>query len=237
MTMILNEPVQCGHCKKTTEHPVLMSTNAFGYSDLDLRPPEMQRSTMNTWLQLCPGCGFCAPELSEVPADPAVLVSEPYRAALQATEFPALARRFLAYALAHESSDPAQAAQSFLQAAWACDDAGQVEQAVEARRRSATWFRRCQPFADDEAGITQWVVLVDVLRRSGQFAEAAAECQGALASPGARDMIREVLEYQQRLIAEADPGAHDLSACAPETQPESEADHATRPGGSRGARG
>jgi hypothetical protein len=56
-------------------------------------------------------------------------------------------------------------------------------------------------------------VLVDVLRRCGQFDEASAECQAALASPGATGVIRKVLEYQQRLISGADTWAHDLSEC------------------------
>ncbi|MDR7422867.1 MAG: hypothetical protein QN174_03495 [Armatimonadota bacterium] len=168
---------------------------------------------MDTWLQLCPKCGYCAPDLSQPPPDPAVLRSEVYRAALRAAEFPELARRFLAFAVAAGPSDPATAALAYLQAAWVCDDAGQPEQAVESRRQSAAWFRRCKPFAATSHGAVMGAILVDVLRRSGQFAEASSECQAALASPGATGVIRKVLEFQQRLIGGSDAGPHSLSEC------------------------
>jgi hypothetical protein len=190
-----------------------MSTTTFGSPDLDLRPPEMQRSTMGTWLQLCPHCAYCAPDISQPPADAQVLRSEPYRAALQREDFPELARRFLAYAVASGPSDPAVAAQAFLQSAWVCDDAGLPEQATESRRRAAEWFRRGKPFADDEQGFATGAVLVDVLRRCGQFAEASSECAALLAAQGATGVLRKVLEYQQRLIARADIGAHGVSEC------------------------
>lgn len=213
MTMIDSNSVRCGNCGAVSEHTVLMSTNAFGSPDLDFRPPEMERSTMDTWLQLCPKCGYCARVLSKAPTDPAVLRSEAYLAALRAAEFPELARRFLAFAVASGSLEPAVAAQAYLQAAWVCDDAGQPEQAAESRRQSAACFRRCKPFPGDEDGAGMGAVFVDVLRRSGQFADAAAECQAVLARPRATGVIRKVLEYQQRLIGSADIGAHVLSEC------------------------
>ena len=213
MTMLASDSVRCGNCGASSEHTVLMSTNAFGSPDLDLRPPEMKRSTMDTWLQLCPQCGYCAPDLSQSPADPAVLRSAAYRAALRSADFPELARRFLAYALTAGVSDPAAAAHAYLQAAWVCDDAGRGEQAAKCRRQSAAWFRQCKPFASDEQGVGTGAVLVDVLRRGGQFAEATGECQAALASPAATGVIRKVLEFQLRLVASADTGAHEVSEC------------------------
>jgi hypothetical protein len=213
MTSFDNYNVECGNCGASSAQMVLESTNAFGSPDLDLRPPEMQRSTMDTWLQLCPVCGYCAPDLSQTPADRAVLHSDVYRAALQSADFPELARRFLAFAVAAGSSDPATAAHAYLHAAWVFDDAGHPEQAAESRRQSATWFRRCTPFPEEERGAAMGAVLVDVLRRCGQFAEASAECQTVLASPAAVGTIRKVLEFQHRLILGADTRAHELSQC------------------------
>ena len=65
MTTWYHQDVKCHHCGRKSQHNVLGSTNAFGSPDLDLRPPEMQRLTMEGWLQLCPHCGYCAPDLSE----------------------------------------------------------------------------------------------------------------------------------------------------------------------------
>jgi hypothetical protein len=210
MTMLDRENVRCGNCGASSDHSVLMSTNAFGSPDLDLRPPEMHRSTMNTWLQLCPSCGYCAPDLTQTPSDKAVLQSEAYHAALRAEGFPKLARRFLAFAVATGQSDPATTARGYLQAAWVCDDYGRHEQADECRRQAAAWLSRCKPFPGDETGSGMMAVLVDVLRRSGQFAEASAECRAGLASPATTSAIREVLEYQQQLIECQDTKAHML---------------------------
>ena len=216
MTLVARIDVPCGHCGQTSEQAVLRTTNAFGSPDLDFRPPEMRRSTMDTWLQLCPHCGYCAADLSQPPADAAVLQSEPYRMALQRQDVPELARRFLAYAVASRPSDPAGAARAFVHAAWVCDDAGRVEQAAECRQRAAEGFRRCKPFADNEQDFVTGAILVDVLRRCGQFAEASSECVALLAAQGVPGVLPKVLQFQQRLIAQADTGVYriaDTGAC------------------------
>lgn len=38
---------KCAVCGKESEQITLASTNTFGSPDLDLRPPEMKRSTMS----------------------------------------------------------------------------------------------------------------------------------------------------------------------------------------------
>ncbi len=63
MTIIDQFEKKCQVCGKTSMHPVLMSTNSFGYPDLDLRPAPMQRDTMDTWLDECPHCGYVASSL------------------------------------------------------------------------------------------------------------------------------------------------------------------------------
>ena len=61
----MNVESVCYVCGKMSEQMVLVSTNQFGYPDLDLRPPEMERSTMDWWIEECPHCGYVAPDLSE----------------------------------------------------------------------------------------------------------------------------------------------------------------------------
>ena len=57
--------VTCRVCKKKSEQIILTSTNSFGSPDLDLRPPEMQRSTMCFWVQRCPSCGYVASSIDD----------------------------------------------------------------------------------------------------------------------------------------------------------------------------
>jgi hypothetical protein len=211
MTLLDWKNVRCANCGKSSEQTVLESTNAFGSPDLDLRPPEMQRSTMETWLQLCPSCGYCAPDITQAPSDSSILQSQGYQAALQNHQFPELVRRFLAYAVALEPSESAGAAQAYLQAAWVCDDGGLVDQARECRQRACARFRALQPLTDTERGVTTGAVFVDVLRRSGQLHEAASECRALLSYRSATPVHRTVLEYQQQLIAQGDTSAHTVS--------------------------
>ncbi len=213
MTTLATHVFSCGLCGESSEYTVLLSTNAFGSPDLDLRPPEMQRSTMHTWLQLCPHCGYCAPDISTAPADALAYRAQEYLAALNREDYPDLARRFLAYAHAAGASDPASAGHAFLHAAWVCDDAGRRHQSAECRKWAAECFRRCKPFSHSDEGLGTGAVLVDVLRRCGQFEEASAECAALVAVPGATGVLRDVLQFQQGLIAKADLGVYLVSDC------------------------
>ncbi len=210
MTMIESKSVRCGHCGKSSKHMVLMSTNEFGSPDLDLRPPEMQRSTMDTWLKLCPACGYCAPNLSQPPADPAVIQSKAYRDALGATDFPELARRFPSVRRGHRAVGPRHDGSSLLASRVGVRRRRTPEQAAESRRQSAAWFQRCKPFSGDEEGASMGAVLVDVLRRCGEFGEASAECQATMASPGARASSDKCWSISSSSSTVGTPGARTL---------------------------
>jgi hypothetical protein len=56
-------------------------------------------------------------------------------------------------------------------------------------------------------------VLVDVLRRAGEFDRAVAECDALLACRQATGILRQVLEYQRRLAAGGDATAHRVEEC------------------------
>ena len=66
MTRIRDVKLKCAVCGKNSQQKRLLSTNIQGFRDLDMRPPEMERSTIDTWVQRCPFCGYCAPEISEL---------------------------------------------------------------------------------------------------------------------------------------------------------------------------
>ena len=63
MTTLAYEDIKCSHCGTVAEQLVCNSTNEFGARDLDLRPGEMLRSTMHTWMQSCVSCGYVAASL------------------------------------------------------------------------------------------------------------------------------------------------------------------------------
>jgi hypothetical protein len=211
MTTYGHRLIKCGNCGRRRLQKVLTSTSSFGSPDLDLRPPALERLTMDCWLQLCPKCGYCAPDLSVAPEDAAVYQSKRYRDALARQDLPGLARRFFAYAHALDPANPAAVGWAFLQAAWVCDDDGLAAEATACRELSADWFLRCTPFTGDEENLTTGAVLVDVLRRAGRFAEASSECEALLALRDVEDELRQVLQFQSRLIAKGDRDRYTMS--------------------------
>ena len=62
MTTIFEEENHCSVCGSKSVQAVIRSTNTMGPPDLDTRPAEMERSTINYWIQTCPSCGFCYPD-------------------------------------------------------------------------------------------------------------------------------------------------------------------------------
>ena len=67
MTQIFPILTTCPICENEFEIIQLASTNQMGSPDLDLRPPEMARSTMDTWTHECPKCGYVASDFNQTP--------------------------------------------------------------------------------------------------------------------------------------------------------------------------
>jgi len=211
MTTYFQKSVKCVNCRTSSEHHLLGSTNASGSADLDLRPPEMRRSTMRAWLQECPRCRYIAPSLEGATGDLSIVASAAYRAILTDHRFRDLAKRFLAHSLFSIHSDPLSAGLDRLHAAWVCDDSRQTALATECRMMAAECFAKLVPFADSVEGLTHGAVMVDVLRRAGQFDWAAALCDELLVLQNAQDLLRQVLEYQGQRIAARDVGGYTIA--------------------------
>jgi hypothetical protein len=215
MTAMQQEPVTCGLCGQTSEQWVLTSTNAFGSPDLDLRPPEMQRSSMAFWLQECPECGYCTPDLSEECPENLrdLIASVGYRSQAFDPQYPELANRFLRSAMLIEAQgDLLTASHQVLCAAWDCDDHPSPASARAARSQAADLMKKgleaanLGPAQRDSAEM----VLVDVFRRCGRFAAAKGLCDTLLArvlDPN----LRAVVTYQVELIGREDMARHRIS--------------------------
>lgn len=216
MTTYSSKNVNCAHCGRGSEQTGLTSTNAFGSADLDLRPPEMQRSTMSVWLQECPNCGYVAYNLAQKSAGMSMVGGKLYNGWREDRRFPSLARRFLAHAQLFVESDPRLASHSQLCAAWICDDARYTIPARECRLLAATSMARLQPFENSEEGITVGAVYVDILRRAGEFPQAAQEVQILTRLSHCRGALREVLDFQEQLIKKQTTAAYKISDCVSE---------------------
>ena len=162
MTTIMPLPVKCPVCENEFEIYVLGSTNAWGAPDLDLRPPEMQRSTMDKWVHECPSCGYVTPDFNqstEITSD--FLKSDSYKSCDDLNFNHSLAERFYRqYLIASSNSDKFHA---LLHCAWVCDDTDDEKNAQLMRRKSLEYLEKLD--LNDDILIQR----ADLLRRSGQF--------------------------------------------------------------------
>ena len=166
--------VRCGVCRSESKQRVLTSTNAFGAPDLDLRPPEMQRSTMSMWLAECPVCGYVAPSISEpTRVSRELLDSKEYKGTGGIFFESDLARRFYRhYLISRRSGKVKDAFYAALHAAWASDDAWDADNAREMRLLS---LRELDALMKMKRGDETLLLLkCDIMRRAGLFDELIA---------------------------------------------------------------
>jgi hypothetical protein len=203
--------LRCAVCGTESRHPPHRLSPPEQPPDLDLRPGEPVRSTMARWLQQCPVCGYCAPDLGRAhPAAVQAVRAAPFRALLADNAIPPLGRRFLAWALVLEETGALHAsAEATLQAAWVADDLGRPDLA-RAWRLDAVALWRSGPALDFE----QSVRVVDALRRAEAWDDAAASAE-ELASLSPPEAVAQVVMLERRLIEAGDPGRHTVASALP----------------------
>lgn len=207
MTTLSVETKTCAVCGEISEHNIIMSTNAFGSADLDTRPPEMHRSTIDTWVQVCPSCGYCAPDISEHwPEAERIVESTVYQEQLDNLELPKLANYFLCWSLILENTEEyAKSGWSSVHAAWACDDGNFVEGAIFCRKRAVYLLQKAierhQSFTD-QLGAEE-AILTDLLRRAGEFEDALRICKKGL-NKNPEEVILNILRFQESIINKKD---------------------------------
>ncbi len=176
--------------------------------DLDLRPGEPARSTMDRWLQSCRRCGAAAPDLAALPAAARAVVGDGWdRMGPAALRWAALAEAL---------GDTRGQADALLQAAWAADDSGDEAAAADLRRRVAALWGEA---AEGETALRR----LDVLRRAGDFAGAGVWGE-VLAGRAMDETSAAILRFQRARIAARDAGRYLISAALP---PPAHAPHVT----------
>jgi hypothetical protein len=211
MTTYSSKVVACGACGYEFSVQVLSSTSTDGPSDLDGRPAEMMRFTMETWIQWCRQCGFRARDVS--------VFDERMRSVLQSPEFSALAKDPALVAvfacagmLAAAAGDDVGAGRYYLSAAWDADDRGLDMHARYYRQEAAdAWLRVLAAGGTFAKGKGESeALLVDCLRRARRDQEAEALIGKALAA-GCDGIIADLLAFQRKLIRSGDRDAHVVS--------------------------
>jgi hypothetical protein len=215
-TTSVDSDMTCAICGETNEFPVMASTSSSGYGDLDMRPGPVQRYSMWLWIRRCPNCGYCSCDIesaSDVDAVKEIIESEDYIAQLNNENYPELANSFLCSSIINERFEEfPSSAGSALYAAWACDDEeGFGDQAVECRLKAVDLYGQAIE-KDSENIVPETVncILVDLLRRVGEFDRALELCQEALDEGVSAKIVEGVLTFQLELIDAEDIDAHSL---------------------------
>lgn len=214
MTLLYEREGTCYVCGAVHPYTRIASTNESGASDLDGRPPEMLRSTMPYWIQRCPGCGYCAPDVSVGSHRvKEIVASRAYEQRIHDASYTELANSFRGWALIQETlGQDAEAGWAYVRAAWACDDGGRGDAARLCRQAAVQAFRRSRSvgatFAE-ELGAEE-ALLADLLRRSGDF-DAAIQVgeEGLRREPD--EALRQVLLYERALARRKDPRRYRVS--------------------------
>ncbi|WP_407421888.1 hypothetical protein [Methanobrevibacter sp.] len=192
MTTISQIEVECPICKTNFEISLLMSTNTWGSPDLDLRPPEMQRSTMNTWAYECPGCGYVASDFEDKPAVTGEFIESEFYQGCDGFEFKnPLSRIFYRQHLieAHDL----EKFHALLHAAWACDDSEDSENARLLREKCLDIIKNID--IDETLEIQK----ADILRRSRHFAQVIEEYERKTYSEDILNLIKDFQIEKSRL--------------------------------------
>ena len=170
---------KCVYCGKESEQRELSSTNAFGFSDMDFRPPEMERSTLPMQIEVCPHCGYAAFELEKKPRyfsalTPGLIESSEYKNCDGISFGTELAANY--YRLGMITSDLADGnatISALCRAAWLCDDNGETENAMICRSMALSEISmKLETVCIDKDAEEYYTMLkADLLRRTNCFSE------------------------------------------------------------------
>lgn len=137
MTTLYRTTVDCSGCLSTHEITLVASTNAFGSMDLDMRPPPMERDTLQYQIHRCPACGFAGYKLAWFEGlDVGLLKNGDYSAVLANKIYPDVANSFRVHGfLKSKANHEVAVISAYLKAARVCDDLAMTEGAAIACRQ------------------------------------------------------------------------------------------------------
>lgn len=207
MSTFTEKETVCAVCGKTSLQTVLASYSVFGEPDLDFRPAEMLRSTMEAWVQECPYCGYTAPDIRKRTRLKEKELRQIYEGAQSSGPLPELALTFAKCALYLERKKELPGSiRHYLWAAWVCDDTGDRESAARLRTRCLSLVERLLPKWVTKKKRRRYLLLkADLLRRTGNF---ELLCRLPVDDRSFDYASREIMIYQKELAERRDDTAH-----------------------------
>ncbi len=215
MTTMDNIKVNCCVCDTESIHISVGSTNAFGYPDLDSRPPEMERSTIYYLIQRCPSCGYCASDLSACLDNAEALVkSKIYQDILDTPSIPKGAASYLASSYIYEQlRQYSESAWMAINASWVCDDENDAHAAKKCRERAIEMIEIGQAMLlfqhlSEQTGASE-AITIDLMRRVSRFQDARNLAERTKAKE-IDDVILKIINYEETLIDNQDIDSHTI---------------------------
>jgi hypothetical protein len=192
-----------------------MGIKALGMPhDLDGRSSDIHRSTIYLLLQKCRNCGYISPDITKGELSVKEIVKDlTYITISDDFSIPEAVSSFLCWSIILErQGDYSLAGEACLYAAWACDDSGATQKAVEYRKKALSFLLKARSaglqFARTEK--TEQFLLIDIMRRAQLFKDAMILCD----ETGIKIELLEdeecILLFERKLIAAGDFRNHTI---------------------------
>lgn len=203
---------KCAVCGTVNTLIEVTNNDKSEFHDLDSRPEEPYRSTMENWVQACSNCMYCSESIEEAKPGARALVSdEDYSKQFRSSLYPALANKFICQGIIDERIGRyPKAGWAYLHAAWVCDDR-KHEAARELRLRAVSCFEQAmmkgERIIDERGG--PGVMIIDVLRRAKDF-ERARDYVEIGKRKEEDEMITRLIRFEELLIKNKDTVRHTV---------------------------
>ena len=200
---------KCSVCGHVSKFRIIMSTSAFGSSDLDLRPPELQRGTIYHAIQECPNCKYTNYNISQpAPAGINEIIKSDEYISCNNINFQAeKAKQFFRhYLISVKTAQTERAFSDLLSAAWICDDYNDTENAKKCRELAI-------PLASELAINNENISLMkaDILRRAGKFEDLISEYSSVQYKGENADVMNHILRFQIKKAQENDTKCYTIA--------------------------
>lgn len=195
----------CSVCGCKSNHSIIKNSKADDAPDLDLRPSEPHRSSMEFWVMQCPECGYCNDVLSRsADFDHEYINSDEYKSLGGIDTQNELAAKFIKRALVNiKNHQLTEAVQSYLYAAWVFDDINSEDRAKQCRTAAINLIdNNKEAFSQNENFI---ILKADMLRRCGEFERVITEYSEKKFS---KIIFNVISEFQIKLSKRGDSGVY-----------------------------
>ena len=213
MTKYITEISKCGVCGKESEVDCLSSYSSFGGCDLDSRPPEMHRFTLD--LSVCKHCGYVDEDIAD--GEPELLEyinSKKFKTCDELNPQSAEVKKYLRYALLQvHMKNTENVFYGYLNAAWAYDDLVEIKPSDKSRYGAYACRLRairavsallCREIDDVE---TLKCIKADLLRRVEKYDEVIKEYQNEVFE---NQLIGQIIKFEIELSKKRDSAAHNI---------------------------